>query len=128
MNGTDFLIDTNILIYIIQGRIRISDFAHIRSNLYISSVTCMETLGYSFGDESEEKAVTAFCKTFERIFLSEEIEEQAIIIRKRHKIKMPDAIIAATATIHDITLVTCNNSDYKNISGLKLFTPAVNSI
>ena len=46
-----------------------------------------------------------------------------ILIRKSNKIKLPDAIIAATAIVNNITLVTCNSDDFKLINGLKMLNP-----
>jgi len=54
MNGTNFLIDTNILIYLTQGKLKTSDFARKGSFLYISSITYIEALGYSFLNKDEE--------------------------------------------------------------------------
>ena len=125
MNGNNFLIDTNILIYLSQGRLRISDFANDNSTLYISSITYIETLGYPFPNQTEEKKITDLCEMFERLFLTEDVEKQAIFIRKTHKIKLPDAIIAATAATHQLTLVTCNNNDFCKILGLNLIVPHV---
>ena len=123
MSGDKFLIDTNILIYLTQGRLRISDFAKKRGNLYISSVTYIEALGYPFPNQDEEKATTELCEIFERIFLTKEVEAQTILIRKSNKIKLPDAIIAATAMCYNLTLVTHNSDDFKNIQGLKILNP-----
>ena len=122
MNGDNFLIDTNIIIYLTQGKLKISDFAK-KGNLYISSITYIETLGYSFPNHEEEKAIAKLCEIFERVFLTKEIEEQTILIRKSSKIKLPDAIIAATAIIYNLTLVTRNTDDFKNIQGLKILNP-----
>ena len=123
MNGNNFLIDTNIIIYLSQGKLKTNDFAKNDSNLYISSITYVETLGYPFPNQYEEKIITDLCEMFERLFLTEDIEKQTILIRKIHKIKLPNAIIAATAMTHDLTLVTCNSSDFDKISGLKFFIP-----
>jgi predicted nucleic acid-binding protein len=123
MNGTDFLIDTNIIIYLTKKRLKTSDFAKKDGNLYISSISYIETLGYSFRSQNEEREVAEFCEMFERIFLTREIERQTILIRKSNKIKLPDAIIAATAMVYSLTLVTHNVDDFKNIQGLKIFNP-----
>jgi len=123
MNGDNFLIDTNTIIYLSQGKLKISDFAKNDSNLYISSITYIETLGYPFPNQYEERIITDLCEMFERLFLTEDVEKQTILIRKTHKIKLPDAIIAATAITYDLTLVTYNSSDFNKISGLKLFVP-----
>ena len=123
MNGIDFLIDTNIIIYLTQGRLKLSDFAKKGGDLYISSITYIETLGYAFKNKNDEENVTDFCDLFKRIFLTREVEKQSILIRKSHKIKLPDAIIAATAIVYDLTLVTCDGNDFKNISNLKILNP-----
>jgi predicted nucleic acid-binding protein len=52
--------------------------------------------------------------------INEEIIDQTIELRKVYKTKLPDAIIAATALVHGMTLISRNASDFKNISGLKL--------
>jgi len=120
MNGTNFLIDTNIIIYLSQKRLKINDFAKEGDNLYLSTITFMEALGFPFQNMEEETAITLLCDTFERFFLTEDIEKQTILIRKTHKIKLPDAIIAATAIKHQLTLVTRNSSDFNKIFGLKV--------
>ena len=123
MNGDKFLIDTNIIIYLTQKRLKISDFAKKEDNFYISSITYIETLGYPFSSQDEETEITLFCDMFERIFLTKEIEKQTILIRKSLKIKLPDAIIAATAIVNNLTLVTHNMDDFKNIQGLNILNP-----
>ena len=120
MNGTNFLIDTNIIIYLSQKRLKINDFAKEGDNLYVSTITYMEALGFPFQNKEEETAITLLCDTFERFFLNEDIEQQTVLIRKTQKIKLPDAIIAATAITHHLTLVTRNSSDFSKIFGLKL--------
>ena len=123
MNGDSFLLDTNIIIYLAQGKLRINDFTEKNGNLYISSITYIETLGYTFPSRDEEKAIIKLCEIFERFLLTREIEEQTILIRKSNKIKLPDAIIAATAIVYNLTLVTRNIDDFKNIHGLNVLNP-----
>lgn len=55
--------------------------------------------------------------------LTSDIVNKCIDIRKKQKTKLPDAIIAATALVHDFTLITRNISDFKNIDDLKLINP-----
>ncbi len=57
------------------------------------------------------------------IELEKEIKLKTAEIRKAHKIKLPDAIIAATALTHDLTLLARNVSDFKNIYGMKMINP-----
>ena len=123
MSGDSFLIDTNIIIYLAQEKLKIDDFAKDTDDLYISSITYMEALGFPFQDRDEEDKITQFCDVFKRFYLTEEIEMQTIAIRKSTKIKLPDAIIAATAIIYNLTLVTRNSDDFKNIPKLKIINP-----
>lgn len=47
----------------------------------------------------------------------------AIEIRKKHRIKLPDAIIEATAVRYQLTLIARNTEDFKNIIGLETVNP-----
>jgi toxin FitB len=53
--------------------------------------------------------------------MSEAVIEQAIRIRKTCGLKLPDALIAATALAHGLQLMTANESDFKRVLGLDLF-------
>ena len=86
----------------------------------------METLGYPFPNQNDEKVITDLCNMFERLYVTEDVEKQTILIRKSYKIKLPDAIIAATAIKYDLTLVTQNISDFNKIVGLKILSPPIN--
>lgn len=55
--------------------------------------------------------------------LNEDIIKATISIRKEHKIKTPDAIIAATAVVFGYTLITRNTKDFKRINNLKIINP-----
>ena len=48
---------------------------------------------------------------------------ETIALRKIQKIKLPDAIIAATALVHNLTIISRNTSDFKNITGLTCLDP-----
>jgi predicted nucleic acid-binding protein len=55
--------------------------------------------------------------------LDEVVVKDTIALRKSHKIKLPDAIIAATARSHGLTLVSRNEADFQKITGLSLINP-----
>jgi toxin FitB len=57
------------------------------------------------------------------IGLNDDIVDKTIAIRKTQRIKLPDAIVAATALVYALILVTRNTLDFKNIRGLKLIDP-----
>ncbi|WP_373513336.1 type II toxin-antitoxin system VapC family toxin [Persicitalea sp.] len=88
----------------------------------ITVITQIEILG--FDAPPEDEAVTHdFVNSSFIIALDPNIIKKTIEIRKFHKIKTPDAIIAASALCFDLTLVTRNTADFLKIYGLKLLNP-----
>jgi predicted nucleic acid-binding protein len=86
----------------------------------------MEVLGYRFETDFEKQTITQLCKYFPIIDLNSEIIEKVISIRQKHKIKLPDAIILATALSGDLELITANVSDFIHIDpNLKIHNPLV---
>jgi len=99
--GEKFLIDTNILIDFQNGIIPSKELGQIKKiiddNFIISFITYIEFLGYSNAPESLEE----FVSLANVIEINKGIIDQTILIRKAYRIKLPDAIIAATATVYD---------------------------
>jgi predicted nucleic acid-binding protein len=57
------------------------------------------------------------------INLKEDVANQTISLRKKRKIKLPDAIIAATAPVYNLTLISRNSKDFDRIDGLEFINP-----
>ena len=55
--------------------------------------------------------------------MDEDIIEEAVRLRQRRNMSLGDALIAATALVENLTLVTRNVDDFKHIPGLKLINP-----
>ena len=55
--------------------------------------------------------------------ITDKIAETSIDLRKNLKTKLPDALIAATALVYDLILITRNKSGFENIIGLKIINP-----
>ena len=124
MNGK--LVDTNILIYLSKRKLELEKVSSPDVNLYISVITYMEVLGYKFQNRFEKSTIEQLCKYFPVINLNTEIVEKVISIRQQHKIKLPDAIILATAVISKMELITSNIADFIQIEpGLKIYNPMV---
>jgi len=118
MNGIEYLIDTNILVYILQGKPQVKYFAESEI-LTISCITEMEILGKYQISESERQIIK---KTLEHCYIIDidsQIKQLAINIKQQNKMKLPDAIIAATAIKNNIALVTADK-DFRKISELDL--------
>jgi hypothetical protein len=122
-----YVFDSNILIYHINGLL---DSAMEQSltrcfehPAYISTITSMEVLSWpGHSDESVETA-TAFIEIFDEIAIDAEIKSLAIKIRRDCRLKLPDAIIAATAVHLGLPLITRNTKDFKIVPELKLINP-----
>ena len=123
MSGKTFILDTNIIIYLSQEKIKITDFASKGDRLCISIISYMESLGHSFKDKEEEIIVKSLCDACEVVNLTKQITDKTIEIRKQAKIKLPDAIIAASALVNKAVLVTANVKDFKMIDGISIINP-----
>jgi len=89
----------------------------------VASVTQIEVYGFT-GLSPEEKA--ALDVLFQRLTvhpLDAAVVDRAITLRQNIKIGLADAIIAATALVHELPLVTRNEMDFKHIPGLRLVNP-----
>jgi predicted nucleic acid-binding protein len=121
------VIDTNILIYYLNEQLPESvktqvDNA-ILSGCTISIITRIEVLGWQGHTEQSLIAARALLSLFEEISLNPVIADCCIELRKTYRIKLPDAIIAATALVQEKTLMSRNEDDFIKISRLCLFNP-----
>jgi len=113
MNGK--LVDTNILIYLSKRKLELEKVAPRETKLFISIITYMEVLGYRFETDFEKLTIESLCKHFPVINLNQEIIDKVISIRQKYKIKLPDAIILATAVISNLELITASAADFIHI-------------
>ena len=104
------LFDTNIVIDALNG-VTEADAEYRRyESVLISIITWMEVL---VGEQADDSALRDFLAThFEIIPLEAAIAETAVQIRRSHRLRLPDAIIWATAQVHEATLVTRNTRDF----------------
>ncbi len=124
MNGRRILVDSNILIYFSKGLLRIVDVLNDHDRLYISVITYMEVLGFPFEKAEEKVLMKQLLDYFEVVYINSEIAELVISFKQKKKIKLPDAIILATAKWTHCDLLTRNIKDFKNITkGVKLIDP-----
>lgn len=123
MSGRNLLLDSNIVIYTAQQKLAPEAYIQGEDSLYISGITFMETLGYAFSDPVERTETEAMLSILFRLPISESIVQKVIEIRQSRRIKLPDAIIAATALVHGCILVTRNISDFAGLSELTVLDP-----
>jgi predicted nucleic acid-binding protein len=122
-----YLFDTNTIIYYLNTSLPETAMKFVAGVLeescFISVISKIEALGFNFTSEAEKKVVTVFIGGLTLLELDDAVANATIAIRSAHKIKLPDAIIAATAIAYDLTLLTRNVGDFKNIAGLQLQNP-----
>ena len=99
----DYVVDTNILILFYAQKLK----APLPSaRIGVSIITEIELLSYPQLSKADEKELEASLNLFVRIPLSQSVKEHTIRIRRTSGIKLPDAIICATAMAHDSVLLT----------------------
>ncbi len=79
----------------------------------------MELLSYSKLSISEEQLISSVLNSSCVINITEEIKKMTIGLRKKFNLKLPDAIIAATAIVKGLTLVT-DDKTFSRVSGLNV--------
>ena len=90
----------------------------------ISFISEIELQVWNPADTSDMLIYTHFISESKIILPDEAVIKMTIDIRKNHKLKIGDAIIAATAMVNELTLVADNDKDFKRVPGLKYINPA----
>lgn len=91
----------------------------------VSCITKIELLAWNPPSPADIRIREEFLEGTEIQFINDEIINRAVQIRKETKIKLPDAVIAATALAHDLILLSDNDKDFTKVEtlGLKYLNP-----
>jgi len=123
--GPGYLMDTNTVIDFLNKKLPVSaKNVILNTEPIISVITRIELFSSSNTKPNEILQLEAFVKEatiYDHI--NAHIVEQAIFLRRKYKIKTPDAIIAATAITYNLTLMSRNTKDFGGVEGLKLINP-----
>ena len=116
--GQKYLIDTNVILDYL-GRKLPTESEDILSEIIddqinLSSINKIELLGFS----NVEQVIIDLVSFADIYHIDDEIIDKTIELRKKYKIKLPDAIIAATAIVNDFTLISHNFRDFQIITEL----------
>ncbi len=104
------LLDSNILIDYLNGVEEAKrEIERYRAPM-ISSITWMEVMAGAI--EDEEPVVRGFLSRFVQIPVDDRVAERAVQIRRDRRVRLPDAIIWASAQVHDALLVSRNCKDF----------------
>jgi len=108
------VLDTNIILYLLGGRLA---EPLEPAEYFVSVITELELLSYPSLDVSEEQQIRVFLDEVTLVGLTREVRQTAILLRRQHGLKLPDAIVAATASALNAELLT-NDAKLLQVPGL----------
>jgi predicted nucleic acid-binding protein len=104
------VIDSNILVDYLQGIPQAQKELALYQNPAISVISWIEVMAGA--TTATERTARAFLRSFELLEIDPKVAERAVVLRKARRIKLPDAIIWATAQVHQCLLVSRNTRDF----------------
>jgi predicted nucleic acid-binding protein len=120
------VIETNVWMDALSGKLSAEAFLKITVHASwagYSAITRLELFGLPGLKDEEENKILELLKPFPEISVDSKIIDRAIRVRKAKRIKVPDAIIAATALEKECSLITRNTEDFKGIADLVVIDP-----
>lgn len=117
------LIDSNIIIYAAKPEHQTLRRFIARHAPAVSVVSYVEVVGYHRLTEQDQRYFEDFFIAAPVLPISIDIVERATWLRQQRSIGLGDALIAATALIHDLQLLTANTGDFEWISDLRVSNP-----
>lgn len=126
--GIKYLWDTNTAIYYLQQQFPPSAEKFIDETLKdsepaVSVITEIELLCWKTATDKDMEVLHNFINDTVVFELEKDIKLKTAEIRKGFKVKLPDAIIAATAMTKNLVLLTRNTKDFISIKGLEVQDP-----
>ena len=113
MNGNNILLDTNIVLYLLNGEETLIPLLE-EKNLFLSFITQLELLGSRNINANDILKIKQFIAECTVIDITSEIKEFTISLRQKFSIKLPDSIIMATSLWLNMPLITADH-DFKKI-------------
>lgn len=109
-----YLLDTNAVIYLVSGCLALP----LPDGRYsISIITEIELLSFAGISAEEEQRIRDLLLLLDRVQLTDAVRDEAINLRRKNRLKLPDAIIAASALTRDAVLLT-NDQAFSTVAGL----------
>ena len=124
--GMNMLVDSNEIIDYVSNRIPEKSAKQLdnyfNSNFSVSIISKIEVLGFNTLDYEMEQ-LESFIQLSSIVYIDEAVADKTIEIRRMKRIKLPDAIIAATALVQNCILLSHNTTDFNKIEGLQVLDP-----
>lgn len=120
------LLDSNIIIYSALPENEFLLDLIVARPPAVSGASYVEVLGYHRLGEADRKFFEDFFAEIRILPLSQPVLDEAVRLRQAKKIELGDSLIAGTALLYDLTLVTRNVDDFLGIEGLRVMNPFAN--
>ena len=117
------LADSNLVIYAASTQYStLADWFRINKPA-ASAISLVETLGYHKLQKEDRRFLEAFFAELVIYYPTPEVFQTAIELRQKRAMSLGDALIAATAIVHGLTLATHNTKDFEWIKSLEVIDP-----
>jgi predicted nucleic acid-binding protein len=117
------LLDSNIIIYATKPGHEFLQTIIAAPDICTSAVSYVEVLGFHQLSASESELLEEFFASIPTLPLSPIVLDEAVSLRRQRKMRLGDALVAATAIAHGCELITRNVSDFNWITGLVVTDP-----
>jgi predicted nucleic acid-binding protein len=117
------LLDSNIIIYAAQPENEFLREFIAKNSPYVSVLSYLEVLGYHQLTDEDKTYFEEFFNASQILPISQAVIDQAVRLKQIRRMSLGDAIIAGTAKVYDLTVVTRNIDDFRWITELKLLNP-----
>lgn len=107
MSGDSVVLDTNIVLYLLKGDDKLEALLQ-GANVFLSVITKVEFLSHPDLDEAGEQVIRELLQSVKLMEFTSTIQERTVLLRRQFKMKLPDAVIAATAAFLNIRLITAD--------------------
>lgn len=116
----NILIDTNIALYFLAGDKKLAELLD-NAVIHLSFISELELLSYPELKKEEQQGIEKFIEDCVVVDINHRIKRKTVTIRQQSNLKLPDAIIAATAIAEQLPFLSADN-DFEKVESLQLFS------
>lgn len=123
MSGNKYILDTNAVIYLLNGDKQFSSMLSTARWIGISIISYVEFLAFENISDNDKSLFDEFLKKINTVNISienEDIISKIIDIRRKYSLKLPDSIIASTAYVNNAILITWDQK-FRQVNELEIY-------
>lgn len=118
MNGSKMVLDTNIVLYLLAGDETLSAFLQDKQ-AFVSIITELELIGYPDITDKERHRIINFLEDCTVVDINNEIKKTYAFLRKKYRLKLGDAVAAATAIYLELPFMSADRN-FNKVEELQL--------